>query len=162
MERVVLLALSSFRFSEAEVERALARCREDGARLRVLYVVDVNIARYFSESGVMAGTTLREQLEAGAFEELQVRAQAILDEVCSRVSETDVTCEGVLRVGRFAEEVTALVRAERPQVVIATRAQRPEWLRRLFGSPVDRLEKDLAGLCELEILPATGPAPRSR
>ena len=152
MERNILLALSSFRFTEAEVELALKRCKEAEAQLQVLFVVDVNLARYFSNIGPMAGSSLREQLEDGIRDELRQKAQAILNQVCEHSKAADVKCNGVMRTGRFAEEVVKFVQAETPERIIVTRAHRPEWLRRLFGSPVDTLARELAGICELEVV----------
>lgn len=152
MARPVILALSSFRYTEKEVEHALRRCADQGAPLVALFVVDVNVARYFAASGVMVGTSLREEMEHGVMEEHKRQAREALDRVCATAAERGIECKPVLAVGRFAEEAKNAVREEEPQVIILTRARRPEWLRRLFGSPVDRLRQELAGECEIEVV----------
>lgn len=152
MTRPILLALSSFRWAEQEIEQALADCARFGARLHVLFVVDVNLARYFANSGVMAGTSLRDEMEHGLLEDHRRQAREVLERVSALASQRGVECLTDLRVGRFAEEVRAVAGELGPGIVIMTRARRPQWLRRLFGSPVDRLCDDLSGECELRII----------
>ncbi len=151
MSKPVLLALSSFRWAEGEIEQALAECEQTGVRLHAVFVVDVNLSRYFANSGVMAGTSLRAEMEKGLLDEHRRQAQEILDRVAAMAGKRGVECLSELRVGRFAEEVRAAASEIGPGVLIMTRARRPEWLRRLFGSPVDRLCDDLSGECELRI-----------
>jgi len=152
MPEHVLLALSSFRFSEKEIEHALNTCRQHGCPLTTVFVVDVNVARYFVGTGVMAGTSLREQMEQGIMDDHRHRAQELLGKVCRMAAERNIECEAVLRQGRFAAEVRAEAARVGAQVIIVTRAQRPEWLRRLFGSPVDRLCDELGDKCNIDIV----------
>lgn len=152
MTKRVLLALSSFRHNEQQIQYALDLCRQEGAELLTLFVVDVNLARYFAGTGVMAGTSLREQMEQGLMDDQVRQAQDVIDRVRQLAAEQEVSCRSVLKVGRFAVEARALVAAEGPQVMVVTRARRPEWLRKLFGSPVDSLRKDAGGSCEVRIV----------
>ena len=69
-----------------------------------------------------------------------------------QAAERGIECETSLRVGRFADEVMAEAREHPPGAVIVTRANRPAWMRRLFGSPVDRIRDELGGHCEIEIV----------
>jgi len=152
MEQRVLLALSSFRYSDREVGAALDLCRELEAELLVLFVVDVNLARYFAGTGVMAGTSLREQMEKGLLDDQKRQAEETLEKVRQAAEARGIACRALLKVGRFAVETRAVVAAEGPQVMVVTRARRPEWMRRLFGSPVDSLCQDVGGTCEVKIV----------
>ena len=151
MTQPILLALSSFRQSDAEIAAALSRCAEAGAPLVVLFVVDINLARYLTESGTLHGSTLRQQLEDGLLDDHRRQAETSLRRAAEMASAAGVACRTVLRTGRFADEVKSVVEAEQPQLVILTRARRPDWLRRLFGSPVGRLTADLGKACPVEI-----------
>lgn len=152
MSKPVLLALSSFRRDTAEIEEALATCEETGAPLVAVFVVDINLARYFADSGVVAGTSLREEMEKGVMDKHKAEAQEALDLVAKLAAERNVPCRTEMRVGRFAIEVRDLVEQIAPAVLIVTRAGRPDWLRKLFGSPVDRLCEELQGKCEIRIV----------
>lgn len=152
MEKRVLLALSSFRHNRQQIQYALDLCRAEEAELVTLFVVDVNLARYFAGSGVMAGTTLREQMEQGLMDDQIRQAEEVLEGVCKLAAEQEVPCRTMLKVGRFAIETRAVVAAEAPDVIVVTRARRPEWLRKLFGSPVDSLCSDPGGSCDVRIV----------
>ncbi|NSW55005.1 MAG: universal stress protein [Armatimonadetes bacterium] len=152
MNKPVLLALSTFRRDIAEIEEALATCEETNAPLVAVFVVDINLARYFADSGVMAGTSLREEMEKGIMDEHKAEAQEALDLVAKLAAERNLPCRTEMRVGRFAVEVRDLVEQIDPAVLILTRAGRPDWLRKLFGSPVDRLCEELQGKCEIRIV----------
>ena len=152
MPETILLALSSFRYKEEEVEHALSLCQEHEARLVVVFVVDVNLAHYLSGSGAVAGSSLREDLERGIVAEYQGRAEGVLARVCAAAAARGVECESVLRTGSFAEEVKAVLARCGPRVIVVTRAQRPEWLRRLFGSPVDSLCDEPGCQCRIDVV----------
>ena len=152
MAQPVLLALSSFRHTEAVVAHALELCAERTAPLVVVFVVDVNLARYFVGSDVMAGTSLRELMEQGILDDHKRQAQEALSRVCALAREHGLPCTAVLRVGRFAQEIKAAAREHAPAVIVLTRARRPEWLRRVFGSPVDRLCQELGGQCDVWVV----------
>ena len=122
MEQRVLLALSSFRYSDREVGAALDLCRELEAELLVLFVVDVNLARYFAGTGVMAGTSLREQMEKGLLDDQKRQAEETLEKVRQAAEARGIACRALLKVGRFAVETRAVVAAES---TIATPAPTP-------------------------------------
>ena len=152
MNSPVLLALSSFRQTDEEIKHALDLAVERGVALTILFVVDVNLARYFAGSGVMVGTDLRHMMEEGILVEHEGWAREVLAHVCSQAAARGVECTKLFKVGRFAEEVKAVVAEQAPPVVVVTRARRPAWLRRLFGSPVDQLSDDIGEDCELVII----------
>lgn len=152
MPDTILLALSSFRYKDEEVEHALGLCEEHGARLVTVFVVDVNLAHYLTGSGAVVGSSLREDLEHGITQEYERRAQEVLGRVCATAATRGVECETVLRTGSFAEEVRAVMSRCGPRVIVVTRAERPLWLRRLFGSPVDGLCDELGGQCRIDVV----------
>ena len=152
MQKPILLALSSFRREDEEIDEALETCAQSGAPLVAAFVVDINLARYFANSGVMVGTSLREQLEQGVLDQHRAQAQEVLDHVDELARARGIPCRLDLRVGRFALEVRELVEQLQPAVLVLTRAGRPDWLRRLFGSPVDRLCEELQGKCEIRLV----------
>ena len=152
MPQTILLALSSFRYTDDEVERALGLAREHGAKLLTVFVVDANLARYFAGSGVVAGSTLREELERGVLDDLKQQAREVLQKICVLASERGLECETILRVGKFEDEIREVIPEQHPRLMIVTRARRPQWMRRLFGSPVDRLCDEAGGECSIDIV----------
>lgn len=152
MSKPVLLALSSFRRTDEEIEHALAVCVERGRPLLVAFIVDVNLARYFAGSGVMAGTSLRKEMENGILAEHTRKAHEVLERVSGLAADRGIACDTRLSVGRFAAEIEAIAVDAAPELIIVTRAKRAGWLRGLFGSPIDRLRSDLGDRCEVEII----------
>lgn len=152
MPETILLALSSFRYKDEEVEHALKLCEEHDARLVTVFVVDVNPAHYLAGSGAVVGSSLREDLEHGIMQEYQERAEEVLERVCAAAEARGVECESVLRTGVFAEEVRAVMARCGPRVIVVTRSERPDWLRRLFGSPVDSLCDELGDQCRIDVV----------
>ena len=152
MGKPILLALSSFRQKEQQIQAALDLCARAGAPLLALFVVDINLARYHVASDMMVGESLRKRLEEGVMEEQEARGRAALDRVKALADARGIPCTTCLRMGRFAQEVKAVVLSHDPAAVVLTRANRPEWLRRLFGSPVDQIRAELGGRCEVLIV----------
>lgn len=152
MDKPILLALSSFRQKDAQIQAALDICARAQAPLLALFVVDINLARYHVATDVMVGESLRKQLEEGVLSEQEARARQTLERVKTLADARNVPCTTSLRVGRFAEEVRMVALSKDPAAIVLTRANRPEWMRRLFGSPVDQIRAELGGRCEVLIV----------
>ena len=134
----VMLALSTFRQSEEAVALAAEKAVHAG-RFVIVFVVDVNLARYLMPTDVGLYPNLKEKCERELLEEhrreAEERARRIADRMARKVASVDVYTV----TGRFGIECMRVVESERPDVIVTTRSKRPEWLRRLFGSPVDYL-----------------------
>lgn len=134
-----MLALSTFRQSEAAVEAAIEKAAGEEALLVVAFVVDVNVARYLlgSDVGVFPGLKERCEQEFLAYEKgiAEEKVRAIADTAEKR----GVSVRSCVAVGRFGLECMKIVEDERPELIVTTRSKRPGWVRRFFGSPVDYL-----------------------
>jgi nucleotide-binding universal stress UspA family protein len=148
-ERPVMLALSTFRRSEAAVTAALDRARTEARPLCLVYVVDMNLARY-------------DRCEDELLEEHRAEAERDVVRIAGLAADQGVV--GVtshVEVGRFALVVLEHARLRSPVVIYTTRSDRPDWVRRFFGSPVDTVI-ERAGVPVVE-LQQQEPAPlRSR
>ena len=74
MEGCVMLALSTFRRSEKAVSVAIEKCQEI-KRLMIVYVVDINVARYIIGAEEEFFIGLKEQCEAEMLEKAEKEAR---------------------------------------------------------------------------------------
>lgn len=144
----VMLALSTFRQSEAAVRVAIEKAKE-GKHLVVVFVVDVNVARYLvgTDAGLYPGLT--EKCEEDFLREHRERAEEKVKSIAKAARECGVTAKAYVSTGRFGLECMKVVREEEPELIVTTRSKRPAWVRRFFGSPVDYLVAN-AGCSVLE------------
>jgi nucleotide-binding universal stress UspA family protein len=126
MEGCVMLALSTFRKSDKAVDTAIEKAH-DNKKLMVVYAADINLARYLVEPEA----SLLEKHE----KEGRKHVAAIAEKAKGEGIEVKTHCE----VSRFGLVCLDLVQQEKPSLIITTRSKRPEWMRKLFGSPVDEL-----------------------
>ena len=138
--RPVLLALSTFRYSEEAVDLAMERARQ-GHPLVVVYVVDVNLARYFIGTDIGFYPEIREKCEEELLKEHRTMAEERVAAIVEKARARGVDTRPHIAVGRFALECLLVVEADRPGLIVTRRSNRPGWVRRLFGSPVDYLIK---------------------
>lgn len=136
-DRPVMLALSTFRQSDELIEHTLCRAHRDKRPLVVVYVVDVNLARYFIGVDLPVGIALRERCEKDLLAEYRQKAEATAAQIEMAAADLGVSCKTSVVVGRFGVEVLKLARCCRPALITLTRSERPVWVRRFFGSPVD-------------------------
>ena len=47
--------------------------------------------------------------------------------------------KAIVQIGQFASVCLDLVKQEKPSLIVTTRSQRPEWVKRFFGAPVNEL-----------------------
>ena len=133
-----MLALSTFRRSDEAVNLALDRGRECG-RLTVVFVVDVNLARYLVGTDLGMFPHFRETCEAEVLEEHRKQAEEAVRPILGMAKERGVRASGCVVTGRFGVECMKVIEREKPELVVTTRSKRPAWVRRFFGSPVDYL-----------------------
>ena len=142
VDRPILLALSTFRQSDELVEHTIQAARRSRQPLIIAFVVDVNLPRYFTESGAIAGTPLREQSEKEMLEDFRRQAATITRSIEQTAQQSDIPCSSSVVVGRFGVEILMQASEHRPSFITLTRSKRPDWVRRLFGSPVDSIIRD--------------------
>jgi len=134
----VMLALSTFRRSEKAVDLALDSLRP-GGRLLVLHVVDINLARYFVGSDVGMYAELRDRCEAELLAEHEKEGRASAEAIAGQARARGLEVGVIVRVGRFGLIAEEVAKEVAPDLIITTRSNRPEWVKRLFGSPVSYL-----------------------
>ena len=138
MADTVMLALSTFRRSEKAVELAVEEAR-GGAGLLVVWVVDVNLARYLVDTDAGLLAEVRERTERQVLADHERQARQRVEAIAERARRSGVAVRSHVEVGRFALVCLPLVRMEKPRKIFTTRSDRPAWVRRFFGSPVDQL-----------------------
>jgi nucleotide-binding universal stress UspA family protein len=137
----ILLALSTFRQSDSLVQKTIQLAKREGRKLLILFVVDINLARYLIDSQTIAGTHFRQKCEREVLAEYKEMADAKVETIVSQANEVGVMCETIVVIGRFGIETVNLIRERNPKKVILTRSKRPQWMRQFFGSPVDYVIK---------------------
>jgi nucleotide-binding universal stress UspA family protein len=133
-----MLALSSFRKSEKAVDAAIEKARKV-KKLMVVYVADVNLARYLVDVAYGLFPGWRESSESEMLVQYQYAGRGWAAEVADRANKEGIAVRINVQIGRFADVCLHVVRLEKPSLVVTTRSKRPEWVRKFFGSPVDEL-----------------------
>jgi nucleotide-binding universal stress UspA family protein len=134
----VLLALSTFRRSDEAIRVALDRAVGPG-RLVIVYVADVNLARYMVGTDVGLSAGLERKCEEEVLAEHEREGRQHVAEIEELAREAGVEASSEVRIGRFGLVSMEVVGRERPSLIVTTRSERPHWVRRFFGSPVDYL-----------------------
>ena len=140
-EGCVMLALSTFRKSEEAVNTAMQYAREV-KKLCIVFVADENLARYYIASEVPASLRGSYEEELLEFDEKEGLAQ--VEEIAAKARLEGIEIKSIVKIGRFAHICLDCIKQEKPSLVVTTRSQRPEWVKRFFGSPVNKLV-DYAG-----------------
>jgi nucleotide-binding universal stress UspA family protein len=138
MEGCVMLALSTFRKSEKIIDLAIEKAREV-KKLMVVYVVDVNLARYLVDvdHGVIPG--YQDTCESEVLKQHEREGQKHLEAIVEKAKREGIEVKFHLQVGRFALVCLNAVRQEKPSLIVTTRSNRPQWVKKFFGAPVDDL-----------------------
>lgn len=134
----VMLALSTFRQSDQAIALALEKAKRSG-RLIIVHVADVNLARYFIGSDAIFFPELREKCEQELLAEHLAQGQAQAETIAVQARQAGLAVEIRAQIGRFALVCLEVVAQIRPEAIITTRSKRPAWVKRFFGSPVDKL-----------------------
>jgi nucleotide-binding universal stress UspA family protein len=134
----IMLALSTFRQSEKAIELAIEKAK-GGKNLIVVFVADVNLARYLIGTDVALYPELKEKCEEEILKEHRDRAEKKVSLMAKTAEDHGVSVKTYVSIGRFALECLKVVEEENPELIITTRSKRPAWVKRFFGSPVDYL-----------------------
>ena len=134
----VMLALSTFRQSQAPVDLALQKAAEAGT-LVIAFVVDVNVARYLVGTDVGLFPDLRDRCEEEFLREQRKHAEQNVSRIIGMAEKRGIATRSRIVTGRFGVECMKIVEEEKPGLIVTTRSRRPGWVRRFFGSPVDHL-----------------------
>jgi nucleotide-binding universal stress UspA family protein len=138
MEGCVMLALSSFRKSEKAIDLAMEKSREV-KKLSIVYVADVNLARYLigAEHGLFA--ELRDSCEEDLLEQHEKTGWDYVAVIAEKAYREGIEVKTHVEVGRFGVVCLEAARIDKPSWIVTTRSKRPDWVKRFFGAPVDDL-----------------------
>jgi len=136
--RPIMLALSTFRKSDEAIRLAIEKARE-GKNLIVLFVVDVNLARYLIGADLSLFPELRESCEEEALKKYRKSGEELVKSIVQKSQQYGIEVKTKIETGRFALTCLEVVKQENPECIVTTRSRRPEWVKRFFGSPVDYL-----------------------
>jgi len=134
----IMLALSSFRQSEKAVQLAMEKAA-GGKTLIVVFIVDVNLARYLIGSDIASFPDLKERTEEELLKNFRMQAEEKTRTIVERAERRGISVRTYVNTGRFGLECMKVIEREKPEMVVTTRSKRPAWVRRFFGSPVDAL-----------------------
>jgi nucleotide-binding universal stress UspA family protein len=138
MEGCVMLALSTFRQSEKAIDAAIERSREV-KKLAVVYVADVNLARYFVDVDLGLLGDLRETCEEDLLKQHENSGKKYVAAITARAEQEGIAVQAYSEIGRFAVVCLEIVERVKPSLIVTTRSKRPEWVKKFFGAPVDDL-----------------------
>ena len=127
----IMWALSTFRESDKAIRLAIEESRKI-RRLVVVFVADMNLARYFIGTDVGMFPELKESYEEEILKEHRRRGEEIAGSIAERAVEHGITVKTRAEIGRFALICLDVVRTETPQLIITTRSKRPKWVKRFF------------------------------
>jgi nucleotide-binding universal stress UspA family protein len=138
MEGCVMLALSTFRKSEKAIEVAIEKCQET-KKLMVVYVVDINVARYLVDVEEEFILGLKETVESEMLEKAEKDARKHVETIAEKAEKEGIQVKTLVQMGRFALVCLDVVKQEQPSLIVTTRSRRPDWVKKFFGAPVDEL-----------------------
>jgi len=138
MQGCVMLALSTFRKSEKAVDTAIQKAKSTG-KLFLVFVADVNLARYFVGAEHGLSPHLKDTCEADLLKLHEKEGRERVEEIAAKARSEGLEIKAVVEVGRFANICLDLVNREKPSLIVTTRSQRPDWVKRFFGAPVSEL-----------------------
>jgi nucleotide-binding universal stress UspA family protein len=138
MEGCVMLALSTFRRSEKAVDAAIEKSREN-KKLMMVFVVDINVARYLVGVEEEFSVGLKETCEAELLEKAEKEGLEQLVKIAKRAEQEGLQVKTLVQLGRFAVVCLDLAGQTSPSLIVTTRSRRPEWVKKFFGAPVDEL-----------------------
>lgn len=138
MEGCVMLALSTFRKSEQAIDAAIQKAKGP-RKLLIVFVADVNLARYFIGAEDGLSPDLRDMCESDLLELHRKEGGRHVDEIAAKARMEDIEVKSFINIGRFASVCLDFVKEANPSLIVTTRSRRPEWVKRFFGAPVSEL-----------------------
>lgn len=138
MEGCVMLALSTFRKSEKLIDVAIEKAREV-KKLLVVYVVDANLGRYLVDVDHGTIPDYEETVASEVLKQHEREGREHVAAIVEKAKKEEIEVEFHLEIGRFALVCLDVVKQAKPSQIVTTRSKRPEWVKKLFGAPVDDL-----------------------
>ncbi|HYA02816.1 MAG TPA: universal stress protein [Syntrophobacteria bacterium] len=138
IEGCVMLALSTFRKSEKAIDIAIEKSRKV-KKLMLVYVADVNLARYLVDVEYGLFPSLKDTCEADLLKQHKEVGLKHVAEIAEKAGREGIEVKTHVEIGRFAIVCLDVVQKENPALIVTTRSQRPEWVKKFFGAPVDEL-----------------------
>ena len=136
MEGCVMLALSTFRKSEAAVQTAIEKAKIT-RKLFVAFIADMNLARYYIATEVSPRD--KEMYEAEILKLDEKEGLAKVKKIAATACLEGIEMNSLVTIGRFGIVCLDVVKKEKPSLIVTTRSNRPEWVKKIFGSPVNEL-----------------------
>jgi len=134
----VMLALSTFRQSENAIQLAIEKAKVN-KNLVVAYVVDENLARYLLGTDADISPAMKEKSEREILEDYRVQAQERVASIEEAARKSAINVKSYIEVARFGIKCVEIAKVEDPEFIVTTRTKRSQWVKRMFGSPVDYL-----------------------
>jgi nucleotide-binding universal stress UspA family protein len=105
----------------------------------VVYVVDVNLARYLVDvdHGVIPG--YMETCESEVLKQHEREGRKHVEAIAEKAKKEGIEVKFHLQVGRFAIVCLDVAQQEKPSLILTTRSNRSAWGKKFFGAPVDDL-----------------------
>lgn len=138
MEGCVMLALSTFRKSEKVIDVAIEKARAV-KKLLIVYVVDVNLARYLVDVDHEMIPEYKETCESEVLKQHEREGRKHVAAIAEKAKKEGIELDFHLEIGRFALVCLDVVQQAKPSQIVTTRSKRPEWVKKFFGAPVDDL-----------------------
>lgn len=154
----VLLILSATRQSQKTIDFAITTAHREGAKLIAVFVVDDQVAGTVTSKLMdigFLGQRPSEEFQRALLDEYVQRGRQLLDDVARQAYRSGVETEIVLVRGDFAAEGRRITEEEDADLLVVTRADRPQLARVLFGSSVDDLLNSVS--CPVQIVPEDEP-----
>ena len=134
----VMLALSTFRQSETAISRALEEAKTT-KNLLIVYVVDINLERYLIDSDLSITGELETRFKEELLAEHKEKGKKYVENIETEARKNNIAVKTLFQSGRFGLICVDIVKKENPAVIITTRSRRPDWIKKIFGSPVSYL-----------------------
>lgn len=138
MEGCVMLALSTFRQSQKAIDVAIEAARKV-KKLMIIYVADVNLARYMVEVDHGLIPTLIDICEADLLKKHELAGREHVAAISERAKKEGIEVQTRVTIDRFALACLEVGQQIKPSRIVTTRSRRPEWVRKFYGAPVDDL-----------------------
>jgi len=142
MIRPIMLSLSTFRQSNKIIDLAIKKANISKS-LIVAFIVDINIPRYIEYTDIGLYPELKEKAEFEILKEHEKQAKEKVNNIIAMAEKFGIDVKTYIEIGRFGLKCVEIAKAENPELIITTRSKRPKWVKKLFGSPVDYLIKNL-------------------
>jgi len=133
-----MLALSTFRRSDKAVELAIEKSREI-RKLVVVYVVDIDVARYFVGVEDEVSSKYKDSCESEMLQNAEKEARDHVATIAENAGKEGIEVKTLVQLGEFAVVCLGVVGQVRPSLIVTTRSRRPAWVKKFFGAPVDEL-----------------------